>query len=51
MAFLVPPLPSHANELSVLGGVTESIDTGERSYAWQATFRHGFLRNLAASLS
>jgi len=51
IAFLVPPLPSHANELSVLGGVTESIDTGERSYAWQATFRHGFLRNIAASLS
>lgn len=51
MAFLLPPLPSHANELSVLAGATEGIDTGERSYAWQAMFRHDFLRNLAASLS
>jgi hypothetical protein len=51
VTFLLPPLPSRANELSVLGGATESIDTGERSYAWQATFRHDFLRNVAASLS
>jgi hypothetical protein len=49
--FLLPPLPSHANELSALGGATESIDTGERSYAWQAAFRHNFHRNFAASLS
>ena len=51
VAFLLPPLPSHANELSVLAGATESIDTGERSYAWQATFRRDILRNFAASLS
>ena len=51
VAFLLPPLPSHASELSVLGGVTEGIDTGERSYAWQAAFRHNFHRNFAASLS
>src|SRR3990172_9279576 len=51
VTFLLPPLPSHANEISVLGGATESIDTGERSYAWQAAFRHDFLRNFAASLS
>jgi hypothetical protein len=49
--FLLPPLPSHANELSALGGATESIDTGERSYAWQAAFRYNFHRNFAASLS
>ena len=49
--FFLPPLPSHANEISVLGGATESIDTGERSYAWQAAFRHHVLRNFAASLS
>jgi hypothetical protein len=51
LTVLLPPLPSHANEISVLGGATESIDTGERSYAWQAAFRHDFLRNFAASLS
>lgn len=49
--FLLSPLPSHADEFSVLGGATENIDTGERSYAWQAAFRHDFLRNFAASLS
>jgi len=47
----LPPLPSHAGELSGLVGATESIDTGERSYAWQASFRHDFLRNFSASLS
>jgi len=51
LILLFPPLPSHANELSVLGGTTESVDTGERSYAWQAAFRHDFLRNFSASLS
>jgi hypothetical protein len=51
MVFLLPPLPSRASELSVLGGATESIDTGERSYAWQAAFRHNFHRNFTASLS
>jgi hypothetical protein len=49
--FLFPPLPSRASELSGLAGMTESGDTGERSYAWQATFRHDILRHLAASLS
>ena len=48
---LLPALPSYANELSVLAGATESIDTGERSYAWEAAFHHNFLRNFAASLS
>lgn len=51
VTFLFPPLPSRASDLAVLAGVTESGDTGERSYAWQATFRHDILRNLAASLS
>jgi hypothetical protein len=51
IVFLLPPLPSHASELSVLGGATESIDTGERSYAWQAAFRYNFHRNFSASLS
>jgi hypothetical protein len=51
MTCLFPPLPSHAGELSLLVGATESIDTGERSYAWQAMFRYDFLRNFAASLS
>ena len=46
-----PPLPSHASEISVLGGATENIDTGERSYAWQAAFRRDYLRNFSASLS
>jgi hypothetical protein len=49
--FLLPPLPSRANELSVLAGATESIDTGERSYAWQVACRYTFLRNFAASVS
>jgi len=48
---LLPATPSYANELSVLAGATESIDTGERSYAWEAAFHHSFLRNFAASLS
>jgi hypothetical protein len=47
----LPPLPSHANELSVLAGATEGIDTRDGSYAWQAAFRYNFLRNFAASLS
>ena len=49
--FLLPPLPSHANEISALGGATEGIDAGGVSYAWQAAFRYIFLRNLAASVS
>jgi hypothetical protein len=48
---LVPPLPSHANEISVLGGATEGVDAGDGSYAWQAAFRYNFLRNFAASLA
>ncbi len=51
MPFLLPPLPSHANELSLLAGATEKIDTGDGTYAWQAAFRYNFLRNFAASLS
>ncbi len=51
MALVVPSHPSHANEISVLGGTTKGIDTGDRSYAWQAAFRYDFLRNVAASLS
>ena len=51
MVFLVARLPAHANELSVLGGATEGIDTGHGSYAWQAAFRYDFLRNFAASAS
>jgi len=50
-AFLLPPLPSRAEELSLLAGMTRSVDPGETSPAWQAMFRHGFLRNFAASLS
>lgn len=49
--FLLLPFPSHANELSMLAGATEGIDTGNSSYAWQAAFRYNFLRNFAASLS
>ncbi len=49
--FLLSPLPSRANELSVLAGATEGIDTGGNSFAWQAAFRYNFLRNFAASLS
>jgi hypothetical protein len=49
--FLLPPLPSSANELSVLAGATEGIDAGGGSYAWQAALRYNFLRNFAASLS
>jgi len=51
MAFLVPPLPSHANEISILGGATERIESGDGTYAWQAAFRYNVLRNFAASLS
>ena len=51
LIFLLLPLPSHANEISMLAGVTEGIDTGNVSYAWQAAFRYNFLRNFAASLS
>ena len=51
VTFLLPPLPSRANELSVLAGVTEGIDGGGGSYAWQAAFRYNFLRNFGASLS
>ena len=51
VAFLLRPLPLHANELSVLGGATEGIDAGGSSYAWQAAFRYNFLRNFAASVS
>jgi hypothetical protein len=49
--FLLSPLPSHANELSVLAGATEGIDAGGGSYAWQAALRYNFLRHFAASLS
>ena len=51
MTFLVPPPPSHANEISLLGGATEGIDAGNGSYAWQTAFRYNFLRNAAVSLS
>ena len=51
LILLLPPLPSHANEISILAGGTEGIDTGDGSYAWQAAFRYNFLRNFAASLS
>jgi len=51
MAFLIPPLPSHANEISVLAGATEGIDARDGFYAWQAAFRYNFLRNGAVSLS
>lgn len=51
VSWLVPPLPSHANELSVLAGATVGVDAGDGSYAWQAAFRYNFLRNFAASLS
>ena len=51
MVFLVPPFPSHANEISALGGATEGIDAGGVSYAWQVAFRYNFLRNFAASVS
>jgi len=51
VVFLAPPFPSHANEISALGGATEGIDTGDGSYAWQAAFRYDFLRNFAASVS
>lgn len=49
--FLLPPLPAHANELSVLAGATEGIDTEDSSYAWQAGFRFNLLRHYAVSLS
>jgi len=49
--FLALPRPSHANELSVLAGATESLDTRDVSYAWQVGFRYNFFRNFAASLS
>ena len=51
LTFLLPPLSSHANEISVLAGATEGIDARDGSYAWQAAFRYSFLRNFAASLS
>ena len=51
MAFLLPPLTSHANEISILAGATEGIEAGKGTYAWQAAFRYNFLRNFAASLS
>jgi len=51
VTFLLPSLPSHAHELSVLGGATEGIDAGGSSYAWQAALRYNFLRNFAASVS
>ena len=51
MAFLLPPLPSLASEISVLAGGTEGIDARDGSYAWQTAFRYNFLRNVSASLS
>lgn len=51
MTCLVPPLSSHANEISVLAGATEGIDTGEASYAWQAAFLYNFLPYFAGSFS
>jgi hypothetical protein len=51
LIFLVPPLPSHASEVSVLAGATEGIDARGGSYAWQTAFRYNFLRNFAGSLS
>jgi len=51
LTFLVPPLPSHANEISALAGATEGIDARDGSYAWQAAFRYNVLRNVTASLS
>jgi hypothetical protein len=50
-AILLLPLPSLANELSVLGGVSNSDDPSAASYGWQAALRYNFLRNFAASLS
>lgn len=49
--FVLPTFPAHANELSVLAGATEGLDTGDASYSWQAEFRYNALRNIAASLS
>jgi len=51
VVFLVPPIPSHANEISALAGATVGIDARDDSYAWQAAIRYNFLRNVAASLS
>ncbi|PJB33206.1 MAG: hypothetical protein CO109_00520 [Deltaproteobacteria bacterium CG_4_9_14_3_um_filter_65_9] len=48
---LFPPIPSPAEELSVLAGMTESVDSGGMSPSWEVMFRHNFLRNFAASLS
>ena len=44
-------LPAHANELSVLAGATEGLDTGDASYAWRAEFRYNLPGNFAASLA
>ena len=49
--FLLPSLPAHANELSVLAGVTRGFGAEDEFFAWQAEYRYNFLRNFAASLS
>lgn len=51
LACLLPSRLSHAMELSVLGGATESVDAGKRAAAWRAMFRYDIHRNIAASLS
>ncbi len=45
------PNLSLAEELSVLAGMTESVDSGEMSPSWEAMFRYNFLRNFAVSFS
>jgi hypothetical protein len=49
--FACPFLRLEAQEVTVLGGVTNASDFRQSSYAWQVDYRQDFFRNLAASVA
>ena len=49
LPFLLLPDPSHGQELSLLGGATESVDIGQTVRGWQIDFRQDFATHFAVS--
>ncbi|NJD63388.1 MAG: hypothetical protein FIA93_11805 [Deltaproteobacteria bacterium] len=51
LSFLLLPRLSQAQDLSFLAGMTDSVDTGQSSYAWQIDLRYTFADPFALSAS
>ncbi|UFS70075.1 hypothetical protein LPW11_19620 [Geomonas sp. RF6] len=43
--------PAHANELALLGGVSDSAEAEKSSYSWQIDYRHRLLKSLSLGMS